>query len=329
MSRVQLRGSLRLSRFASITKRVHALRVRCAVVATICWTGLGCGESTTRVMLLVDADPVIASQATGLRLEIWGWAASEAPVASPAPGGAMQPVEPPDFRDELLLIGPFNKFPRRFAVAPRAGDASRQFLAQVTLLVDERMLAVARVRTGFAPGRVLALPMYFSESCLSQSLRCSATETCSDGVCVPAIIVADTLPDFDQMAGAAGRGSTVDAASRAGAGGVVPRRAPMGNRSAGNGAAGDGSSPVSTEPSVCGDELVEGDETCDPIASCPTEESCRPTTTCQRAVLSGDPAQCTSECSMEVILTCTGGDGCCPALCAPETDSDCSAKESP
>lgn len=401
MSRVQLRGSLRLNRLAFITKRVRALHVRCALVATICSTALGCGEgSATRVMLLVDADAATAGRATGLRLEIWGWAPSEmalGPMGAPDPGGVMQPSEAPDFRDELSLTGSLHKFPRRFAVAPLAGDASRQFLAQVTLLVDERMLAVSRVQTGFTAGRVLALPMYFTESCLSESLRCNGAETCVDGSCVPASVAVDTLQDFDRTSGAAGRASTTSASGRAGAGGSAPRRAPMNNRDAGQGAAGEGSAepsdcgdgsvsgdetcdtaiqegigacptqcsisgacetqhlegsgcqarcvsdPVAAQSgdgccapgtsagddsdcrSVCGNEILEGNETCDPSASCPTAESCKPTGACFHAALSGDPAQCTSECRMEPIVDCIGGDGCCPMPCSPASDSDCSA----
>lgn len=56
---------------------------------------------------------------------------------------------------------------------------------------------------------------------------------------------------------------------------------------------------VGTDPDcnpVCGDGLVSGSETCDPVASCPN--TCDSENACLRAELVGDPAVCTAKCDL-------------------------------
>ncbi|MFC1609688.1 nitrous oxide reductase family maturation protein NosD [Myxococcota bacterium] len=73
---------------------------------------------------------------------------------------------------------------------------------------------------------------------------------------------------------------------------------------------------------VCGDGRIEGDEVCDPPATCPTE--CTDPDPCTTGRLEGDAQQCTSQCWHDPITTCTHDDGCCPASCDDSTDHDCS-----
>jgi cysteine-rich repeat protein len=80
----------------------------------------------------------------------------------------------------------------------------------------------------------------------------------------------------------------------------------------------------------CGNGVVEPNELCDPVESCPDEASCVPYDACQTTVLSGDAATCTSRCERFEIIECLSGDGCCPNGChnhnnpaLPDYDADC------
>ncbi|MBW2261992.1 MAG: hypothetical protein JRG91_08480 [Deltaproteobacteria bacterium] len=74
----------------------------------------------------------------------------------------------------------------------------------------------------------------------------------------------------------------------------------------------------------CGDTYVwSGVETCDPPSACPS--SCDDGDACTTDVLSGDPSTCDSSCTFPPIVSCVGGDGCCPGGCDSSTDSDCTA----
>lgn len=71
----------------------------------------------------------------------------------------------------------------------------------------------------------------------------------------------------------------------------------------------------------CGNGVIEGNETCDPKASCPT--SCNDNDACTTNVLTGDMSTCNAVCSYPAITTCTNGDGCCPSGCTFSNDDDC------
>lgn len=79
----------------------------------------------------------------------------------------------------------------------------------------------------------------------------------------------------------------------------------------------------------CGDGSLDPTETCDPgipegdVGACPT--SCT-SDACSTSTLTGSADACDAECVVEAA-SCTGGDGCCPAGCAPEADSDCPAED--
>ncbi len=72
----------------------------------------------------------------------------------------------------------------------------------------------------------------------------------------------------------------------------------------------------------CGNGVVEKGETCDPKSSCPT--TCDDGIACTVDQMTGSRANCNVACSHTAITTCVGGDGCCPAGCNANTDSDCS-----
>jgi hypothetical protein len=82
-------------------------------------------------------------------------------------------------------------------------------------------------------------------------------------------------------------------------------------------------------PAVCGNGVVEGKETCDPMiaaaspGACPT--TCPPPGECKSYALAGETAACTARCEPSAIKACTTGDGCCPSGCNGSTDADCPA----
>ena len=72
---------------------------------------------------------------------------------------------------------------------------------------------------------------------------------------------------------------------------------------------------------TCGDGVVDPQETCDPIADCPT--SCDDGSACTIDTLTGSAATCNASCSYVAITACTNDDGCCPTGCNAVSDNDC------
>ena len=73
----------------------------------------------------------------------------------------------------------------------------------------------------------------------------------------------------------------------------------------------------------CGNSVVESGETCDPPGTCPV--SCDDGNDCTNDTMTGSAATCNAACSNVAIVSCAGGDGCCPAGCDAVSDGDCSA----
>jgi hypothetical protein len=75
---------------------------------------------------------------------------------------------------------------------------------------------------------------------------------------------------------------------------------------------------------ICGDGVVDSPvETCDSaiVGSCPTD--CPAEGSCTTSALTGSPSTCSASCAAVPITACTSGDGCCPAGCTADNDSDC------
>lgn len=81
---------------------------------------------------------------------------------------------------------------------------------------------------------------------------------------------------------------------------------------------------VASGADVCGDGVLGGAETCDPVASC-VSACADDGDVCTREVLVGAAATCDVECTHPRITACSPRDGCCPAGCNSTNDSDCSA----
>jgi len=93
--------------------------------------------------------------------------------------------------------------------------------------------------------------------------------------------------------------------------------------------AGDGCCPGVCGPAIdadcpgCGNgeiELIFG-ETCDPPESCPV--TCDDGNACTTDEMAGSPIACNVVCGHTSITACVSGDGCCPAGCNADNDSDC------
>jgi hypothetical protein len=72
---------------------------------------------------------------------------------------------------------------------------------------------------------------------------------------------------------------------------------------------------------VCGNNLVEPGETCDPPNSCPTK--CNDDNPCTTDLLTGQASKCTGKCLNTPITAPKNGDGCCPSGATSLTDTDC------
>ena len=72
---------------------------------------------------------------------------------------------------------------------------------------------------------------------------------------------------------------------------------------------------------VCGNEIVEPGETCDPLSSCPT--TCDDSNACTTDSRVG--SGCNVACSNVAITAAVSGDGCCAPGANANTDSDCAA----
>ena len=94
---------------------------------------------------------------------------------------------------------------------------------------------------------------------------------------------------------------------------------------------GDGCCPGEASPaqdtdckaSVCGNNVLDPGETCDPQEHCP---ECPSYNACLTLTRTGEKAKCTLACTYSPTLACISGDGCCPDNCTRAQDSDCSDK---
>ena len=80
-------------------------------------------------------------------------------------------------------------------------------------------------------------------------------------------------------------------------------------------------------PPICGDGVVETSESCDRAITTGSPGACARTCddgdACTFDQATGSVEGCSRSCSHAPITTCVSNDGCCPAACSPDTDSDC------
>jgi cysteine-rich repeat protein len=72
---------------------------------------------------------------------------------------------------------------------------------------------------------------------------------------------------------------------------------------------------------VCGNDVIEPGETCDPADRCPI---CTVPDKCLSTEQKGAPESCDVSCTFSPVSVCLNGDGCCSEACGPSSDEDCS-----
>ena len=286
-------------------------------------------ERRTQVMLIVDADDEVRDRATDLRVRIEGATAGSAATAGEDYSAAFRPMAAGD-----------TSWPYRFALVPKNGDATRRYRAVFTAYEGTKALAIVRTTSGFVKSKTLALRLRFDARCLGdESLRCTDTETCEAGACVPAGREPGSLPDLGNPSidggmvepPEGGNGTITSGVGKAGAGGNAA--AGSGGRSAAgsggtSGAAGSAGKPV-IQPGTgnCGDGLASEDEACDTAiaagepGACPTV--CTSADACEASSLEG--SGCQTRCAVAAITALVPDDGCCPAGADANGDPDCGA----
>ncbi len=119
-------------------------------------------------------------------------------------------------------------------------------------------------------------------------------------------------PENDNLGGMGGSGDTSSSGNSS-----------SGNSSSGGNSSssgGNSSSSGSMSP-MCGNSVVEANETCDPPSSCPA--NCNDNNGCTMDMEMGSAATCDIACTHTPITACGNGDGCCPMGCTYANDNDC------
>ena len=144
-----------------------AVRVaRIALLAACLGACLGaCSETPrTQVMLIVDGECGVVARADSVRVTVTVDGEPVAPPLTYSVGG----------------IG--DGWPRRIALVPRDGDASRRYEARVEALDGATTIASAAVRSGYVAESTRVLRVVLEDSCLDVA-ACGANEACRAGGC--------------------------------------------------------------------------------------------------------------------------------------------------
>src|SRR5690606_15397513 len=135
----------------------------------------GSDATPTQVLLSVDAESGVRTEARSLRIQVFSKDGRDGPIAS-------SPVF-----DEAFAVA---KWPRRITLVPVDNDANRWYavLAVATTAVEGggRVISEARLVSGYAAGQSLELSLVLTDAC--RDVTCERlTETCRNGVCVDAV----------------------------------------------------------------------------------------------------------------------------------------------
>jgi dienelactone hydrolase len=138
---------------------------RVVVLLAMMWLCLGCGaEGVTQVVIILDAEPSVRAQSKDIAL-----------VITDATNGANRRVH-----DDLQSPSE-RTFPRRIALLPTDGDATRSYYVEARAIADKRTIAVARLLSGYVENQTRYVRMVLEDLCIGQ--ECSPTETCHAGEC--------------------------------------------------------------------------------------------------------------------------------------------------
>jgi hypothetical protein len=131
------------------------------------------GDTTTGLMLIVDADDMVRSRASVLELRIRGEKAGDVNELEPLLFGDVDDASPIEW-------------PHRVALVPQDGDPDRTVRAHILVREEEGSTALveARVVTGYVRGQRVSLRVVLDAQCIGVS--CNPEETCRRGECVDA-----------------------------------------------------------------------------------------------------------------------------------------------
>lgn len=207
---------------------------RLAVGCVLCLT-LSCSAETTQateVLLEIDAEPAIRKAISSLKVQVRG--------------GAAQDELPATLRDDRPAVQEPH-FPLRLGLVPLHGDASRTYDVTATAYgSDDRILAQARIVSGYIPGSLRFARLLLEDACLGV-LQCASADvalTCTQGACISA-----RLPPRDLS------GDVANPASPTGSAVVVDEPA-VGN--ADGSAPGEGSDEAGTPEAAAAIGLEDG-----------------------------------------------------------------------
>lgn len=118
-------------------------------------------QSKTAVVISVDADPEVRTQATSVRVFVRSGV------------GARSGWNTVYDEDVKPLQWPFS-----FSLSPFEGDNSRGYEVVVTANDDPEAISRARIISGYVTGQVLSHSLQLEAECIGLSLSCKSNETC-------------------------------------------------------------------------------------------------------------------------------------------------------
>lgn len=145
----------------------------------------GCTQSATASMVSITLDEELQPNVQRVRVIVEG-----GPSVDALGGPTQEEINP----DDLPILVP---------VIPRDRDTSRVYRVTAVAIGAAGELARARVIGGFAPGRVLSVPLHvYGGQCLTNDV-CNLEQSCEwDGTCRPAF--RDPQATAEYVAGDAG-----------------------------------------------------------------------------------------------------------------------------
>lgn len=140
-----------------------------------------CSRPPTQLLVAVRSDLEVPQAMTAVSARVRS--------ASGAEGAAANTERRFELVGAEALTLPFS-----FGVAPIQGDPAIPLVLEVEALSPAGdVLVLSRTITGFQVGKTLLLEVFLSRRC--QPLRCGAEQTCSDAMCVPALVASASLPE--------------------------------------------------------------------------------------------------------------------------------------
>lgn len=143
---------------------------------------LGCNEPAprTQVMLSIDAEPAVRTEATTLRVHVFGGAEGSSPAR---------------FASRYTRDHADPRWPFRVALVPLEPEPPRAWRAEIGAVNAEGFeLVRTNLRGGYARERTVVVDVLLQDRCVS--VECDG-QRCVDGACVDPLIDVGSAPDLD------------------------------------------------------------------------------------------------------------------------------------